>query len=432
MIGTGLRPPAVLPNSTGSPNRSASRATATGGADDTVSGTNPSHGSVHNATASPSRSSGPRPRPGSTNATSAGVSVKYRNNSSRLISGNPRSRSSSSSANTLVATNPDLQPAPTDSQPRNLPSHIRPIFGGYYGDPCLPEPAASAMDDAVADDPTDLAVLQWPDTVRVEHTRQRYQRTHDLREQGLSMRAIARRLDLNFKTVRRYLRAGSVDSLLAGGVQVSVLDPFKPYLNGRLAQGERNATRVADGDHRAGLHRWLQHPGPVPTPAAPYRRSHTRGPAVASGAACGAEGHRLDHRPPEQPRAGRFWAAARVPRPLPRAGRRRPARRRVRPDDQRPVRRPEHAHQWIGAVDADLPPLRSFTAGLRRDLDAVVAGLTLQYNSGAVEGTVNRIKQLKTAMYGRAKPDLLRKRTPGLNTAPDSETTRPPPVKHAT
>jgi Transposase len=65
--------------------------------------------------------------------------------------------------------------------------------------------------------------------------------------------------------------------------------------------------------------------------------------------------------------------------------------------------------KWMGAVDADLPPLRSFTAGLRRDLDAVVAGLTLEYNSGAVEGTVNRIKQLKMAMYGRAKPDLLRK-----------------------
>ena len=65
---------------------------------------------------------------------------------------------------------------------------------------------------------------------------------------------------------------------------------------------------------------------------------------------------------------------------------------------------------WMSAVDADLPTLRSFTAGLRRDLDAVVAGLTLQYNSGAVEGTVNRIKQLKAAMYGRAKPDLLRKR----------------------
>lgn len=63
----------------------------------------------------------------------------------------------------------------------------------------------------------------------------------------------------------------------------------------------------------------------------------------------------------------------------------------------------------IGAVDVDLPALRSFTAGLRRDLAAVVAGLTLEYNSGAVEGTVNRIRQLKAAMYGRAKPDLLRK-----------------------
>ena len=64
--------------------------------------------------------------------------------------------------------------------------------------------------------------------------------------------------------------------------------------------------------------------------------------------------------------------------------------------------------KWIGAVDADLPALRSFTTGLRRDLTAVVAGLTLEYSSGAVEGTVNRVKQLKAAMYSRAKPDLLR------------------------
>lgn len=34
--------------------------------------------------------------------------------------------------------------------------------------------------------------------------------------------------------------------------------------------------------------------------------------------------------------------------------------------------------KWIGAVDADLPALRSFTGGLRRDMDAVVAGLTLE------------------------------------------------------
>jgi transposase len=40
----------------------------------------------------------------------------------------------------------------------------------------------------------------------------------------------------------------------------------------------------------------------------------------------------------------------------------------------------------------------------------VVNGLAMPYSSGAVEGTVNRIRMLKRQMYGRAKFDLLRKR----------------------
>lgn len=56
------------------------------------------------------------------------------------------------------------------------------------------------------------------------------------------MRAIARKLDLNFKTVRRYLRAEGVETLLAGGVRSIVLDPFKPDLHERLATGQCNAT----------------------------------------------------------------------------------------------------------------------------------------------------------------------------------------------
>ena len=52
----------------------------------------------------------------------------------------------------------------------------------------------------------------------------------------------------------------------------------------------------------------------------------------------------------------------------------------------------------------------AFAAGLRKDWAAVTAGLTLPYSSGTVEGHVNRIKMIKRQMYGRAKPDLLRKR----------------------
>jgi hypothetical protein len=53
--------------------------------------------------------------------------------------------------------------------------------------------------------------------------------------------------------------------------------------------------------------------------------------------------------------------------------------------------------------------LRSFAAGVRNDQQAVINGLTLHWNSGKVEGTVNKIKMIKRQMYGRAGFDLLRK-----------------------
>jgi transposase len=59
----------------------------------------------------------------------------------------------------------------------------------------------------------------------------------------------------------------------------------------------------------------------------------------------------------------------------------------------------QHLASWIKQVDADGPPaLRSFVAGLRADLDAVTAGLSLPYSSGPVEGQVTHIKLLKRQM----------------------------------
>ncbi|MGW2425911.1 ISL3 family transposase [Streptomyces sp. NPDC001709] len=71
----------------------------------------------------------------------------------------------------------------------------------------------------------------------------------------------------------------------------------------------------------------------------------------------------------------------------------------------------DYLPDWLGAVRRDdLPALHTFAAGIDRDRDAVVAGLTLHWSSGAVEGHVNRIKMLKRQMYGRAGFGLLRKR----------------------
>ncbi|MFF9001036.1 transposase [Streptomyces achromogenes] len=65
---------------------------------------------------------------------------------------------------------------------------------------------------------------------------------------------------------------------------------------------------------------------------------------------------------------------------------------------------------WIDAVDASqLPGLTGCALHLLRDLDAVTAGLTLDWRSGSIEGAVNRIKEIKRQLYGRAGFELLRK-----------------------
>ncbi|MDH6709090.1 transposase [Kitasatospora sp. MAA19] len=62
------------------------------------------------------------------------------------------------------------------------------------------------------------------------------------------------------------------------------------------------------------------------------------------------------------------------------------------------------------SIESDHKSLVSFVNGIGSDLGAVVAGLSLPFSSGAVEGQVNRIKMLKRQMFGRAGLDLLRKR----------------------
>ena len=189
-----------------------------------------------------------------------------------------------------------------------------------------------------------------------------------------------------------------------------VLDPFKPYLHDRLAAGERNMSallvEINGRGYTGGYSTLARYPRPVRSiepPAVAAMARYARAPAVqqVAGWITGLPGNldpadatrlcEIRARCPELDASVRYVAGfARMIKDL--------------SGDSNTLA------AWMRAVDADLPGLRSFTAGLRRDLDAVIAGLTLRYNSGAVEGTVNRIKQIKTSMYGRAKPDLLRKR----------------------
>ena len=66
---------------------------------------------------------------------------------------------------------------------------------------------------------------------------------------------------------------------------------------------------------------------------------------------------------------------------------------------------------WLSRVgEQGVSELQSFANGLKKDDDAVKAGLTLEWSQGQVEGQVHRLKLIKRQMYGRGSFKFLRKR----------------------
>jgi transposase len=71
----------------------------------------------------------------------------------------------------------------------------------------------------------------------------------------------------------------------------------------------------------------------------------------------------------------------------------------------------EQLDAWLAFAEAShLEVFESFITAVQQDKDAVLAGLTLPWSNGPLEGNVNRLKLIKRSMYGRAEIDLLKHR----------------------
>ena len=74
-------------------------------------------------------------------------------------------------------------------------------------------------------------------------------------------------------------------------------------------------------------------------------------------------------------------------------------------------RKGERFDAWLEKVEQQsISELRSFAQSLKKDYEAVKAGLTLSWSQGPVEGHVHRLKLMKRQAYGRASFQTLRKR----------------------
>jgi hypothetical protein len=269
----------------------------------------------------------------------------------------------------------------------------------------LTEPTEAADQQSVQR-PTPVAdTTPAPNRLAVR-TQERYKTIQALREQGRSISAISRELDLDRKTVRWFAEATDVAPLLVKARhRDSLLDAFKPHLHKRFNAGHTDAAALTNEIQALGyrgsdktVRRYL-HPfrttlvAPPPTPIPPSARQATGW---------------LTRRPTDLDKDDR----TELRRILDRSEVLTTTHQQVRDFAEiLTTRRGDRLTDWIADVDTNgAPALRSFVAGLRTDLDAVTNGLTLHYSSGPVEGTVNRIKMIKRQMFGRAKFDLLRKR----------------------
>lgn len=242
---------------------------------------------------------------------------------------------------------------------------------------------------------------------RETNTRTRWNQVHELKNRGLGTHIIARRLKMDPKTVRRYADVDSPDDLLGPALtgRRSVLDPYKPYLQARINDGVTATTVVLQEiqarGYRGGertLRRWLiearasihNPPAPAPVPSARTITSWIMRPSenlsqddtTAIKDAC-----------TQCPDIATITDLAQGFTQLVRQ------------------RHGGQLEEWITKVAAGpVTELRGFANGLRKDFDAVKAGLTLAWSSGAVEGAANRVKMIKRQMFGRANLDLLRKR----------------------
>jgi transposase len=246
---------------------------------------------------------------------------------------------------------------------------------------------------------------------------ERYRAVHDLQAKGISWREIGRQLGLSRWRVRRFASAAVFPERHANRRLPSMLDPYLPYLVGRWADGCRNGMQLWREVRERGypgspkrVRQWVQQrrTEPAPTDPAPHdaralrpsprvRAASTRrlswlmvrDPAVLTGEELAAIAL-MATRSAEIARAYDLTQAF-------------VGMLRERTD--------EALDAWFAAVaTSGLADLQTFASGLQREEPALRNALLLPWSNGMTEGFVNKIKTIKRQMYGRASPDLLRRR----------------------
>ncbi len=261
---------------------------------------------------------------------------------------------------------------------------------------------------------------------QVQHARRaqrqdQYTQVITLHQQGFRRREIAHRLGMGERTVERWLAHGSYPEPRRRRKRPSVLDRYEGFVQQRWKEGCHNGLQ---------LWRELTANGYTGSQRAVYRSIaslESSAPSSKKKVVASTPLHASTMVPTalEHFSAKRVtWLFLRKPADLNEAEQEELRLiRQASPTAERAYHLVEAFMQmlrgrtgqlldvWLKEVETSrLPEFEPFLTGVQRDKAAVLAGLTLPWNNGPLEGNINRLKLIKRSMYGRAKFDLLRQR----------------------
>ncbi|GHO82517.1 ISL3 family transposase [Dictyobacter formicarum] len=255
---------------------------------------------------------------------------------------------------------------------------------------------------------------------------------HDVRtlvEQGLSQRAIARKLDLARATVSKLAQAEEYPEMHPPqrGEKWSILNPYKSYILDRWQQGCTNGVQLYDEIKARG------YPGSealLRMFLADLRSKH-REAGSASVLTLDGSRHTLEIPADLLPKpcikrrisgTRASWLFVSQPEKLDEKQQKSVEQiRKAHPDLETAYqlgqafvmmlaeRRETDLDAWlIQAEHSNLPEFKKMAKGIHLDYAAVKAAFSSMWSQGPVEGAVNKIKMHKRLMYGRAHFKLLR------------------------
>lgn len=272
-----------------------------------------------------------------------------------------------------------------------------------------------------------------------------YEKMVELYQQGKSIAAIAKELQMSPITVRKFVYAGAFPERSAHKFRETYrLTPSLPYLEQRVAEGCENASLLWKEISQQGfahgykvVNAWLRgYLGKPGRPSTEQEKAKHQAFMTKVAAEPGFAGlnEEVSLSPPAVISTEQAAEPIGSPRHLTWLLLRKPGSlttseqsilafmREVKDLDTtyelaQPFfkmireRQADQLDTWLQACEkSGVPDLQTFAEGLKREYSAMKGSLQFSYSNGPVEGQINKLKYIKRSMYGRGSFELLRQR----------------------